>query len=72
LWTTDRDPGEIKMSQGARVDDPQMECVIAALLTIASLGSHVTTPDERYGQVLQSIRAKGKNWYLNPPVGALY
>jgi hypothetical protein len=45
-----------------RLEDDQVDRIIAALLTVASLGSHVTPVERTYSQyetILQLVSSKG-------------
>jgi hypothetical protein len=52
-----------------RLDDDQMECLIAAILTVASAGADTFQPKsivKRYADVLEQLRQCAGS-YVNPP-----
>jgi len=52
-----------------RLDDSQMECVIAAILTVGSAGADTLLPQsivKRYSEVLEQLRQTAGT-YVNPP-----
>jgi hypothetical protein len=53
----------------SRLDDTQMECIIAAILTVASAGADTFQPEsivERYADILERLR-KCAGSYVNSP-----
>jgi hypothetical protein len=53
-----------------RLDDTQMECLVAALLTIASAGAETYQPKsivDRYRKILERLQDCAGS-YVNPPV----
>jgi hypothetical protein len=60
--------GRIQMPKVSElIHETDLECIVAALLTAASLGASGGSPDQtitQYAQILDTLRANGG--YLNP------